>query len=182
MDEHGYIRSIHKKLPPDLYHWKINDTFQGGVADAFYRGNKRILFVEYKFIKTLPVRETTLIVPDCSVLQIKWLKDSYNDGVPTVVIVGSPHGGVLFLHRAWEKGVCKQTFLGHTLPAAAIAAAIYSHCTVENTSVYDYKKSIGYIGQEKCETIESSVAASESHIETQSDPSRHHVRLLAANI
>lgn len=107
MNEHSYIRSIHKKLHSDVYRWKINDAYAGGVADAFYSGPNGMLFVEYKYIseKKLPKRGTTLIVPDLSGLQKKWLRDRHEESIPVVVVLGTPQASVIFTHCEWEKGI-----------------------------------------------------------------------------
>ena len=34
MNEHSFIRAIHKSLPAEVYRWKIHDTFTGGVPDT----------------------------------------------------------------------------------------------------------------------------------------------------
>ena len=34
MNEHSFVRSIHNALHPDVYKWKIHDTYTGGVPDA----------------------------------------------------------------------------------------------------------------------------------------------------
>tara|TARA_S200000501_G_scaffold100421_1_gene93880 strand:- start:595 stop:990 length:396 start_codon:yes stop_codon:yes gene_type:complete len=73
MNEHSFIRSIHNKLHPDVYKWKIHDTFTGGVPDVMYCGPKQILFVEYKYLKRLPKKDTTLIRHSLTPQQNDWL-------------------------------------------------------------------------------------------------------------
>ena len=59
MNEHGFIKSVHRHLPTDIFSWKIHDTFTGGVPDAMYAGPAGILFVEYKYTK-LPKKPTPI--------------------------------------------------------------------------------------------------------------------------
>lgn len=97
MNEHSFIRSIHKLLPKEVYKWKINDPYQGGVADAYYSGPAGDLWVEYKFIKSLPKRTTTVIhfTKHLSPLQQTWLKDRHKEGRAVAVVVGSDKGHVI---------------------------------------------------------------------------------------
>lgn len=95
MDEHGFVRSIHRLLPPEVYVWKINDRYAGGVADAFYHGpDGKILFVEYKYLKKLPTKGKTILRTGLSSLQIEWLTQRQNAGLNVAVILGTPIGGV----------------------------------------------------------------------------------------
>jgi hypothetical protein len=135
--EHAYIRSVHKQLPPELYRWKINDNFEGGVADAFYSGTQRRLFVEYKYVKTLPKRPGTLIIPACSALQLLWLRNRYNEGNNVVVILGSPQGAVIFTHLSWEGGISQAQFSHYSLNKKQVADVINAHCNVEDSHVHE---------------------------------------------
>ena len=74
MNEHSFVKSIHRYLHPDVYKWKIHDTFTGGVPDAMYVGPKSLLFVEYKYVKELPKRDTTLVKHSLTPLQLQWLE------------------------------------------------------------------------------------------------------------
>ncbi len=93
MDEHSFIRALHKKLDKRVFAWKINDNYAGGVPDAFYRfkesvEGQRPLWVEYKYLKALPKRETTVVRPDFSALQIKWLTEAHTSGEQAFGVVG----------------------------------------------------------------------------------------------
>jgi hypothetical protein len=79
--------------------WKINDNFFVGVADAFYRnldGPGVPTWIEYKYIKKLPKRETTLIKPKVSEMQVKWLHDAKRAGENAFVVVGYKSQGVVY--------------------------------------------------------------------------------------
>ena len=91
MNEHSFIKTIHKKLAPEVYKWKIHDTYTGGVPDAFYAGPSGILFVEYKYIKKLPVKKSTPVRTSLTKLQALWLNTMEKNGVKVALIIGSPN-------------------------------------------------------------------------------------------
>lgn len=121
MIESKYTQAVHQRLPATVYKWKINDNLAGGVPDAFYRtlsGSGRPLWVEYKFIKALPAKSTTLIKPALTGQQLLWLQQAEAAGEQTMVIigvetykVGRSCGGFWLLPDEWETGV---------IPAVAI--------------------------------------------------------------
>ena len=92
MTEHSFIRALHKKIPSTVRIWKINDNFAGGVPDAFYRMkgkyNGTHVWVEYKYIKSMPKRANTLVRPDLSELQKLWLKEAADSGEKAYCVVG----------------------------------------------------------------------------------------------
>lgn len=63
---------VRKKLKEAgvVYPWKIIDDYQGGVPDSYYVNNvgipARSLFLEAKYIKEFPVRDSTIIKPKWS--------------------------------------------------------------------------------------------------------------------
>ena len=140
MIESEYTKAIHRKLPQHLYTWKICDPMKGGVPDAFYRntqeGNRmhmrKPLWVEYKFIKSLPSKGETRVVPDLSIQQRMFLDDAWENGEQALVILGvddilGPHcqrGGFIFeTPTTWGEGV-KKSELGSALFYDDISDAI----------------------------------------------------------
>ena len=95
MNEHGFIRSVHRQLPDEIYKWKINDNFQGGVADTYYSGKGGDLWIEYKYLKVLPKRPSTVIKTSLSAQQGMWLTERHNEGRTVALVIGSPDGIVL---------------------------------------------------------------------------------------
>lgn len=87
MNEHGFVKAVHRHLCPDVYRWKIHDTYTGGVPDTFYCGPAGPLWVEYKYIK-LPKRPTTPINLGLSELQRAWLQRMLDWDQPAAVVVG----------------------------------------------------------------------------------------------
>ena len=110
MNEHGFIKAVHRLLPPDLYRWKIHDTYTGGVPDAWYAGPAGTLFVEYKYIQTLPKRSTTEIKTGLSPLQIAWLTRMFNYGVEVAVIIGSNTGAIILVDATWTQPLYLSNF------------------------------------------------------------------------
>jgi hypothetical protein len=119
MIESQYTTALHKKLAPHIYKWKVNDNFAGGVPDAFYRTtretNARPLWVEYKFLKKLPARGDTRIVPNLSAQQLIWLEQAVSSGEQALVIVGIESerikrqtAGFIMTSGEWREGVTCQ--------------------------------------------------------------------------
>lgn len=125
MNEHSFIRSIHRKLPADVYVWKINDNYQGGVADAYYslRGGND-LWVEYKYLPKLPKRPDTPVHYGLSALQLDWLRARQLDGRNVLVIVGSPQGHRVLSHSAWEKPTTCMEFISSAIDTPQVVAYI----------------------------------------------------------
>lgn len=101
MDEHAYIRSIHRRMNKRVHRWKINARFADGVPDAWYSAQGGDLWVEYKYLHRAPVRHfnpTRLL----SALQRHWLNARLQEGRNVAVIVGCDEGGLVLKHGAWN--------------------------------------------------------------------------------
>lgn len=101
MNESQYTAAINRKLRDSIYVWKIMNTMQNGIPDCWYSGDKNDLFAEFKYIKKIPKRNSTLIKPDLSRLQSKWLTDRYKEGRNVCVILGSPIGAYIYKNPSW---------------------------------------------------------------------------------
>ena len=101
--ETTFYTSVHKHLPPpsELYREKMSNPYRAGGADFWYSGNKRDLWVEWKFV-VLPKRDDTPIRIDLSPLQREWLRRRHEEGRNVAVIVGCKEGGVAFRECNWE--------------------------------------------------------------------------------
>lgn len=99
MTESGFTSSINKKLPSQVFSWKINCRFANGTPDAWYSADKSDLWVEYKFLKVLPKKQ---VKPKLSALQLKWLRDRHAEGRNVAVVVGSPNGCLIYENMEWE--------------------------------------------------------------------------------
>ena len=91
MNEHGFIRAVHRHLPDNLFSWKIHDKFAGGVPDAMYVGPAGVLFIEYKYLKDFPKRPNTPVKINVSPLQIAWMEQIAkvnSENVTCVICIG----------------------------------------------------------------------------------------------
>ena len=81
---------------------KNHNQYNGGIADVWYSGTSRDLWVEYKFI-VVPKRNDTVIVPGLSPLQLEWLRGRAKDGRHVGVVIGCKEGGVYLHASQWER-------------------------------------------------------------------------------
>ena len=88
MQERHFINKIHKRLSSDIYKWKINDAYHGGVPDVFYSGPGGHCFVEYKYKKELPKKHNTFIKFGVTAQQCAWLNARKDEGVPVFIALG----------------------------------------------------------------------------------------------
>ena len=107
MNEHGFIKAVHRHLSPEVYRWKIHDTYTGGVPDAFYLGPAGSLWVEYKYVK-LPKRPDTIVTFGTSKLQTIWLTRAQECGQLAALIVGFNNSATIILNPAQFGGFCKR--------------------------------------------------------------------------
>jgi len=136
MNEHGFVRSVHKKLPTDLYKWKIHDSYTNGVPDAMYAGEKAILFVEYKYVPKLPAKNKTPIKINLSGLQLQWLNNFIDLGHNVAVIVGTEDKNALILRKKeWNTKIVKEDFLKNSIKINEIPNYILGVCTNQQNSI-----------------------------------------------
>lgn len=128
MNEHSFIKSIHRYIPSETYRWKINDNYAGGVPDAFYCNNGNVLFIEYKYVPKPPKRGSTVIKPDLSANQLIWLRGRHEQGIPVGVVLGMPQGNIIFSDPLWEIGLPKSQLEKYYLNNKGIASIIHTHC------------------------------------------------------
>jgi hypothetical protein len=130
MDEHGFIRSVHRHLPKKgLTVWKINDNYRGGVPDAYYSGPKADIWIEYKYLKQIPKRAGTIIKPSLRPQQLKWLAKEHSFGRQVYCIVGSKEGGCIFKYPEWVEGIPTKAFNNSIIKQNELAAWICSLTT-----------------------------------------------------
>lgn len=108
--ETTFINALHRKLPTSVYHMKNNNPYTGGIPDCWYSGQSGDVWVEYKFLPTMPVRADVHPAKLLGALQMEWLNGRYAEGRNVAVIIGAPKGGVLLVDRAWEMSLSPQLF------------------------------------------------------------------------
>lgn len=125
MNEHSFVRSIHRKLPGEIYTWKINDNYAGGVADAYYSSDGGDLWIEYKYLKTLPAKGSTEIEIGLSGNQKIWLGGRFKEGRVVAVVVGSPEGNLILQHPDdWLRKIPKHEFISKAIETPEIVSYI----------------------------------------------------------
>ncbi len=90
---------------------KNNNPYVAGVPDLWYSATARDLWVEYKFLPSVPQRG----VVDAkriglTALQGAWLAGRYKEGRNVAVIVGVPSGGVIMRDLEWDEGLSPEAF------------------------------------------------------------------------
>lgn len=106
--ESQFSSSLNKLLPLGLHYEKMNNPYRGGTADFWYSGNKADLWIEYKWLPSIPKRTYNLIdsrKPSLSKLQQKWLANRIKEGRHVAVIVGTPIGAIILTNSTWEKNI-----------------------------------------------------------------------------
>ena len=127
--ENTFIDGMHKHLPPvKFFHReKMNNPYSSGTADWWYSGNKADLWVEYKYIKPVPVKK--IVIPDLSALQLDWLESRKKEGRNVKVIVGCPKGGVIYdTPEQWISGFPANEYLARLLTRADLAKYLLNSC------------------------------------------------------
>ena len=153
MNEHGFIKAVHRHLSPEVYRWKIHDTYTGGVPDAFYMGPAGSLWVEYKYVK-LPKRDTTTVTFGLSMLQISWLTRAQSYGQLVAVIVGFERSAVVVTDPQYFGGLTKRQLHEEALSFQQTAGWIESHVASRGykrgtTTTKSSKKPSSHLGREK---------------------------------
>lgn len=125
--ENRFRLSVHKFLPTNLHHEKMNNPFSSGTADDWYSGNKADLWVEFKFLPTVPQRAIIWLTdpdvkkPLMSKLQELWLRGRYEEGRNISVVIGCPDGGVILQNLEWERQISAKKFRDELVPRKDIA-------------------------------------------------------------
>lgn len=106
------IRSVNNHLL-DVYKEKNYNPLRGGTPDMFYSGDIAPMWVEYKWIASIPKKAN--IKPDLSDLQLRWLVGRSKEGRSVAVIVGCPEGCVVWPHGEWNAGMSPDEFRGRLM-------------------------------------------------------------------
>lgn len=131
MNEHGFIRAVHAHLPPEIFRWKIHDTFAGGVPDAFYAGPASTLFVEYKYVKSLPKQNNTVVRTCLTPQQKHWLDTLHTLGQPVALIIGIGDQALVLLDKKWNSNISRTGFIKEAIPRNHVAPWITRFCALE---------------------------------------------------
>ena len=118
-------------LPSEVFRWKIHDTFAGGVPDAFYAGPVSTLFVEYKYVKAFPKRDTSPIRTSLSAQQIHWLNRLHDLNQPVAVVIGCEKLAVVLTDKTWSEYIPKQDFLNKAVQFVDVSKWIHNKTCIE---------------------------------------------------
>ena len=124
MNEHSFIKSVHRYLPSDFFKWKIHDTYTSGVPDTFYAGPAGILFVEYKYVKNLPKKDSTCVKTTLSYLQIQWLNRMVEFNQNAALVIGCEDTAVILTNKEWVNDLTKKEYLERAIPRKHVATWI----------------------------------------------------------
>lgn len=91
--ENNFIARVHKHLPATIYREKMHNAYRGGTPDVWYSGTERDLWVEYKYIQSIPKRSATQVPVGLSALQRQWIGRRLTEGRYVIVIIGCKQGG-----------------------------------------------------------------------------------------
>ncbi len=119
MTENGFWQSLRKKLIPRIYALKLNLRFAAGIPDCWLSGQERDLWLELKYMKTVPpsIDPTKLL----SALQQLWLISRHQEGRRVAVLIGSPDGHFIFHGLSWQQPISRGTFTMTAKKTAEIA-------------------------------------------------------------
>lgn len=127
--ESTFIKSVHKHTT--CYHEKMCNPFTSGTPDVWYSGPKGDLWVEYKYLTSLPSLPRTVLKPALSARQALWLRREHLHGRNVAVILGSPKGAVVFRNLEWEGGISLADFQSRLQSRAQTAQWIDEQCGEE---------------------------------------------------
>ena len=102
--ETTFYQSIHRLLNSQrIYREKMYNPLRGGTPDVWYSGYGGDLWVEYKYLPTLPKRVPIRMYKELTPLQLRWLGLRFEEGRNVVAILGSKEGCWVFENRTWER-------------------------------------------------------------------------------
>ena len=127
--ENTFRAGIHKYLPNQIHHEKMNNPYSSGTPDDWYSGNRSDLWVEYKYLARTPSRADVKPSTLLSALQLKWLNGRYEEGRTVAVVIGCPDGGVILRDQEWMWDYTPQMFRDRLVPRQAIAQWIVGATT-----------------------------------------------------
>lgn len=128
MRESQYTAAVAKLLPPEVYALKLSLPYTAGVPDSWYSGRGGDLWVEWKYLKSVP-RKVNLVdgkKPILSALQQLWLRERHAEGRNVAVIVGTPDGAVIYPGEAWREELTREQFYERLVTRREAAAWIAS--------------------------------------------------------
>lgn len=103
--EANFVDRVHRALPRSVFHQSMGLTATNGTPDVYYEGKRGQLWVEYKWMETIPPVFNLVTSRKLSKLQLKWLLRCFDNNRHCAVIVGSPHGCVILDEPVWDQDI-----------------------------------------------------------------------------
>lgn len=126
MNESTTTQYYHKKLKAaGAYCLKLSLTHESGVPDSWISGKSGNMWIEFKYIKELPKRETTIIKTCFTELQQLWAKQRVAEGRHVVLIICTPEGDVV-RHGSSHKQLTTERFKTRMVPRKQVIEWILS--------------------------------------------------------
>lgn len=127
MQEKEFINKVHKHLSKEIYRWKINDPYHGGVPDTYYSGPNNHCWIEYKYKDKLPLKKTSKIKINLSQQQRLWLMRQAEHDVYTYVVFGS--GDLVYVTEDFKlKEITLKEFNKNAVAFKDFIQALTKHC------------------------------------------------------
>jgi len=89
-----------------------------------YAGPAGVLFVEYKYVKTLPKRDDTVIKHSLSALQVAWL-ERMSQSTNVALVLGVANTAII-LERDFSTNISKLQYIEQNISRRSVADWIYS--------------------------------------------------------
>lgn len=107
MNEHSFAKKIVSKCRPRVgISWKINDNYAGGIPDSLFIGPENALWIEFKWLGKLPKRESTIVKPQLSKLQLSWMRRLQENNQLSLAVIGMPKVCIVFTSiETMENGI-----------------------------------------------------------------------------
>lgn len=100
--ETTFYTAVHKLLPKTVYREKMHNPYRGGTPDVWYSGNLDDLWIEYKYLKTVPKKAPVDVKKHLTPLQRQWLSARYEEGRNVAVVIGTPRGSFVYEGSSWK--------------------------------------------------------------------------------
>jgi hypothetical protein len=103
----------------------MHNAYRSGTADVWYSGHAGDLWIEYKFIRELPVLAPVRIYELLSKRQLLWLNGRHAEGRTVSVVLGTPLNAYVFEDGAWQTfDVTRHQIVERGLDRKGVAAYI----------------------------------------------------------
>jgi hypothetical protein len=130
VQEKDFINKVHRKLPKEVYRWKINDPYHGGVSDTYYSGPNNHCWIEYKYKENLPAKLNSKIKINLSEQQRIWLARQQEHGVFTYAVFGS--GDRVYVTEDFTlTHITVETFIKEAIPFKIFIETLTKFCLGE---------------------------------------------------